>query len=169
MMPPTKKPAWPPAKPSGGGMAPPSGSPFKQKPPMVPFGGKMPGKMMADGGGLGAPAPIGSGGPPMPPAGAAGAAGPGAAPPMGGAEPDMDDTGAPAIQPEAVHYHDDAQSCQMCQFMDEGGQCSVLQMQVSPDGGCAAYEAKGGDQGQGGMMPGEDAGGMDDGTSGGQQ
>ncbi len=139
------------------------------RPPMgAQMGGmKRPMPHMADGGAMGAPAPIGGSPDDMPPPAAAGA----------GPDPDMDqdqDQGmgmGAAVSPEAVHYHDDAQSCQMCQHMGPDGTCAVLKMQVSPDGGCAAYEGKAQDmdQDQGGMMPGEDAGGMDQGTSGGQQ
>lgn len=124
------------------------------------------GKFMADGG-LGSPAPIG------------GPAGMGSAPPMpgkspappapgGGADPDADmDMDSPGVRPEAVHYHDDAQSCSGCSFMGADQQCAVLKMQVSPDGGCNAFEAKGGDDMSGGAQPGEDDGADDMGTSGG--
>jgi hypothetical protein len=101
--------------------------------------------MMA-GGGFGAPAPIGGAAPeddlpPAPPPTAP------LAPPASagnGLDPDQDqdlDASAPMIKPESLHYHDDAQNCQSCQYMAEGGHCSVLQMQVSPDGGCNAFEA----------------------------
>jgi hypothetical protein len=114
--------------------------------------------MMADGGSaIGTPPPIGGGGA-MPPD-------PSAAPPdptQGGA------AGAPtAPSPEALHYHDDAQNCQACQYMADGGQCSVLQMQVAPEGSCNAFQAKGGgDADDLGMMPGEDQGGGGQGPSG---
>jgi hypothetical protein len=64
---------------------------------------------------------------------------------MGGdpGEPDADDMGGgAAVKPEAVNYHPDEHECQMCQYMDDGGNCSVLKMQVSPVGGCNAFEAK---------------------------
>lgn len=80
--------------------------------------------------GLGSPSMIGE--PPSPQA----------PPPMQG-EPDSDDMGGPAaVKPEAVHYHDDPQSCSMCEYMGEGGQCAILKMQVNPEGGCAAFENK---------------------------
>lgn len=80
--------------------------------------------------------------------------------------PDMDDTqssptptmGAggemPVISPEAVNYHDDARSCQGCQFMSPDSQCQVLQMQVSPAGGCNAFQPGAGGQPDQGMQPG---------------
>lgn len=54
----------------------------------------------------------------------------------------------PIIKPEAVGYHDDEWTCDTCQFFSDGGQCQVLQMQVSPKGACQAFEpmAGGGDQ-----------------------
>ena len=103
----------------------------------------------------------------------------GAPPDIGGGDPDMDqdqDQGAapaasagplPVIKPESVNYHDDAQNCSGCQHMDDSGQCAVLQMQVSPDGGCNAFDAKamdtngGGDTGAGfgpGNAPADDSG-----------
>lgn len=102
-------------------------------------------RMMDDGGMMGNPMPIGDDdaddqGAPPPDASAA--------PPDQGAGPQGDMGPAPAIKPESVHYHDDLQQCSGCQFMGPDGQCSVLQMQVSPTGGCSAYEAGGGgDQG----------------------
>lgn len=127
------------------------------------------GKFMADGG-LGSPAPIGGpaamGGPPQMP-------GKSAPPPpaAAGADPDGDgDIDSPGVRPEAVHYHDDAQSCAGCSFMGADQQCEVLRIQVSPDGGCNAFEAKG-DQGgddMAGAQPGEDAGGDDMGGGYGQ-
>lgn len=94
------------------------------------------------------------------------AAGPAAAPAPG----DQSDPGMPPIiKPEAVMYHDDPQSCQSCQYMSDEGQCAVLQMAVSPEGGCTAFEAKADDQGAGdpglGGQPGEDNGGGGEGTS----
>ncbi len=100
--------------------------------------------MFADGG-FGAPDPIGepdaSAMPPPPPAAA------------GGMDPDMD---SPTIRPEAVAYHDDAQSCQTCSHFS-GGQCAVLKMQVSPEGGCNAFEGGAPTEDTGEMPP--DAGG----------
>ena len=83
----------------------------------------------------------------------------------GGGEPDADDTsmlqggqddggaasaqmspGAgqlPMIKPESVFYHDQPTSCKTCQFNDGSNNCSVLQMQISPDGGCTAWEQGG--------------------------
>lgn len=66
--------------------------------------------------------------------------------------PDMDDMpggppeGSPAgempiIKPESVNYHDDAQNCSGCSFMTPDSQCKILQMQISPTGGCSAFEA----------------------------
>ncbi len=104
--------------------------------------------MFADGG-FGAPEPIGMGEdpamPPPPPAAA------------GGMDPDMDqDMDSPTIRPEAVAYHDDAQSCQTCSHFS-GGQCAVLKMQVSPEGGCNAFEG-GAPTEDTGEMPPDDAG-----------
>lgn len=85
-------------------------------------------------------------------------------PPIGGAPddqdmaPDTDDQaggpqeGSPAgemgmppvIKPESVNYHDMEQKCSGCQYFGQDGQCAVLQMQVSPDGACNAWEAAGG-------------------------
>lgn len=147
----------------GGGAAP----GFRARPgAMPPPRGKMP--MMADGGAaMGAPAPIGGMDDAPPPA-----AGPGAgAPPPPDADQD-NDMDSPVVKPEAVNYHDDPHSCQSCMYMSGDGQCSVLKMQVSPEGGCNAFEAKGAggdDEMGGGMMPGEDAGDTGMGTSGGQQ
>ncbi len=104
---------------------------------------KAPMPMMADGGGFGAPPPIGddSAPPDM------------SAPPP--PEPDPAAAGGSTIRPESVNYHDEAQSCSACQYMDDGSQCAVLNMQVSPDGGCTAFEAKGagGDDEQSEPMP----------------
>lgn len=116
-----------------------------------PFRGNAPApkakpKMMA-GGGFGAPGPFGGGAPPAPDAGPP--------PPeaAGPADPDMDgDMDSPTVKPESVNYHDDPQSCSQCQYMGDGGQCSVLKMQVSPDGGCNAFESgapAGADEGMG--------------------
>lgn len=109
-------------------------------------------RMYADGG-MGMPGPVG--GAPMvdPTEGqqAPGEAGPAAdMPPM------------PAIEPTAVNYHDDEHKCSLCSYQT-GNQCSVLQMEVSPVGGCTAFKGgaepdaddmgAGGDQGN---QPGED-------------
>ncbi len=57
------------------------------------------------------------------------------------------------IRPEAVGYHDHPVACgganggPACQYYGQDGQCAVLAMSVSKDGGCEAYEAGGGDQG----------------------
>lgn len=112
------------------------------------------------------------------------------APPMIGGMPDDDDSqigapvgqpddqgdsgaqgggGMPAIKPEAVSYHDDPVACSGCQFFGQDGQCAVLQMQVSPQGGCTAFEAGGGmgdtDMSQG-MPTGASGAQNPDGTSG---
>lgn len=110
----------------------PKGAPMQQMPPK-PKGAPV--QMMA-GGGFGAPGPLGSDAPPPPDISAGGA--------PGGADPDMDgDMDSPTVKPESVNYHDDAQSCSQCQYMGDGGMCSVLKMQVSPDGGCNAFEGGG--------------------------
>lgn len=57
------------------------------------------------------------------------------APPAGGP--------IPVIKPEAVAYHDDPHSCQGCMYFGQDSNCAVLQMQVSPEGGCNAFEAGG--------------------------
>lgn len=91
--------------------------------------------------------------------------GAGAPDPSAGAGP------MPMIKPESVNYHDDPHSCQTCQYMGQDSQCAVLQMQVSPQGGCNAFEAGGGggapepDQDDMGSQPGEDAGDTGMGTS----
>lgn len=83
-------------------------------------------------------------------------------PPIGGMPEDQGDTQAgpvagdstpppspgggplPVIKPEAVAYHDDPHSCQGCMYFGQDSNCAVLQMQVSPEGGCNAFEAGGG-------------------------
>ncbi len=71
----------------------------------------------------------------------------GAATDATGADPDNDgDGGGVKIDPSAVNYHDDAQSCQGCAHFSNGN-CAVLQMQVSPDGGCNAFSSGGQDAG----------------------
>lgn len=50
----------------------------------------------------------------------------------------------PVIKPEAVAYHDDPHSCQGCMYFGQDSNCAVLQMQVSTEGGCNAFEAAGG-------------------------
>lgn len=91
--------------------------------------------MMADGGLIPGPGPIGGGGPPrgvMPPKKRD-------APPM--QDPDMDgDVDTPVIRPEAVNYHDEPHSCSACKYNTDG-QCGVLQMEISLEGGCNAFEA----------------------------
>lgn len=117
------------------------------------------GPMMADGGPMGSPSPIGgdeeeNAAPPAPAAGAGAAPPP---PPGLGADTDQDnDFDNPVVRPESVNYHDDPQTCETCQYMADSGQCSVLRMQVSPQGGCNAFEPKagGGEEGED-MMPGE--------------
>jgi hypothetical protein len=141
-------------------------APFQKMPPRggAPMQRMAPGPQMMADGGVGAPPPIG-----------------------GDGEPDADDTsmlqggqddggaasaqmspGAgqmPMIKPEAVFYHDQPTSCKTCQFNDGSNNCSVLQMQISPDGGCTAWEQGGGDQGA--PVGGPDmGGGADMGTSG---
>lgn len=118
-------------------MPPPSFRPGSKKPA---FGGK---PMMADGG-FGSPEPIGGPMPGLPP-------GPPAPPPDQEPDTGMD---SPTIKPEAVNYHDDPHSCSACQYMSEDSQCAILKMAVSPDGGCTAFEAKGGaDEEQGEISP----------------
>lgn len=137
------------AAPPMGGMA--GGLPG-QKPNFRRVGGKtIP--MMADGG-IGIPAPIGGG--PM--------AGGAPAPPDMDNDQDMDAGGGPSIKPESVNYHDDAQNCGLCEYMGDDSQCAVLKMAVSPDGGCNAFEAKGGDQGEGGGAPAAGGGDTDQDT-----
>lgn len=65
----------------------------------------------------------------------------------------------PVIKPEAVAYHDEPQSCQGCMYFGQDSNCAVLQMQVSPEGGCNAFEA-----GAGGGEP--DADDMNDPSGG---
>jgi len=60
-------------------------------------------------------------------------------PSSGAAPPDQSEGMMPKIAPEAVNYHDEAQSCQMCQYYG-GGQCEVLQMPVQAEGGCTAFD-----------------------------
>ena len=56
-------------------------------------------------------------------------------------------TGAtPAVPPEAVHYHDEEQRCELCQHFGQDGQCAVLQMPVQAEGGCNAFSAQDADQ-----------------------
>lgn len=125
---------------------------------------------MADGGApddFGAPGGIGDAGPPP----AAAPPPPDAAAPPDNDADDMQGGGASSgITPQALDYHDDKQECQGCQYMDEGGNCSVLKMQVAPEGWCKAYSGKMGDQDMGDMggmggQPGEDNGGGGAGTS----
>lgn len=84
-------------------------------------------KMMADGG-MGAPPPPGG---------------------MGG--PDDQDMGAPSgavPSPESLHYHDTPEQCQTCKFMGQDGMCAILQISVSPEGGCNAHSGNDQDQDQ---------------------
>lgn len=113
------------------------------KPPFRQMGGKtIP--MMANGG-MGTPPPIGG----MPDDDAP------PAPPLEGADPDNDgDIDNPTIKPEMVNYHDDPHSCQTCANFGDDGQCEVLKMPVSPDGGCNAFASKGGDDAMGDMADG---------------
>lgn len=99
----------------------PGDSPFADTPPI----GGMPDDQGAD-----QAAPATAAGPPPPPDPGAG----------GGAGGPM-----PVIKPEAVAYHDDPHSCQGCQYFGQDSNCAVLQMQVSPEGGCNAFEAGGGE------------------------
>lgn len=102
--------------------------PFRAKPKMPP--------KMADGG-FGAPEPLGGMAKAMPRA----AAPPPAMDDPGMTDPDMDgDTDSPVIRPEALNYHDELHQCSGCQHFSDG-QCNVLKMEVSPEGGCNAYEA----------------------------
>lgn len=68
-----------------------------------------------------------------------------AAPPSPSSRPPAT-TGEPSaggVSPEHVHYHDDEQRCDGCSNFGRGNQCSVLQMPVSPEGGCNAYQSGG--------------------------
>lgn len=47
---------------------------------------------------------------------------------------------ATAPSPEAVHYHDELQRCDLCSHFGDDGQCEVLQMQVQAEGGCSAFD-----------------------------
>jgi hypothetical protein len=114
-----------------------------QKPNFRNVGGKTV-PFMADGGsGMGVPAPIGGGAaPPPPPA----------------VDPDQDqnqDMGAmPTLRPESVSYHDEKQECQICANYGQDGTCSLLRVQVSPEGGCSAFEGQGAtDEGAEGEPP----------------
>lgn len=58
------------------------------------------------------------------------------------AAPGADSDAPPApgrVTPEAVHYHEDEQRCDTCDYFGRGNQCSVLNMPVSPEGGCNAF------------------------------
>jgi hypothetical protein len=70
------------------------------------------------------------------------------------ADPDADTdqdsqaaSGTPSVPPDAVHYHDDEQRCELCDNYGQDGQCSLLQMQVQPQGGCNAFTAQQGGDG----------------------
>jgi hypothetical protein len=120
--------------------------------------------MMADGGAMGAPAPIG-GAPDDDDDDQMQAQGPGPQqdPDQDG---DIDNSGggaSPVVKPESLNYHDDLHTCETCQYMNGDGSCSVLQMQVSPQGGCNAFESKGD---EGAMPEGEGTEDNDMGTSG---
>ncbi len=121
MAPPTRRPP-------GRGMPPPmmaDGDPGQDDSPFAdtpPIGG------MPDDQGAAAGAPIGDT----------------SGPPQGAGAGDM-----PVIRPESVAYHDELHTCETCQYMGQDGNCAVLQMQVSPQGGCNAFEAgAGGEQEQ---------------------
>ena len=90
--------------------------------------------------GLDMPSPIGG----KPPTG----------PPPPEAEPDADDTGG-GVKPEALMYHAEEHECQMCSHMDESGNCDILKMQVSPVGGCNAFEAGKQSEEESGEAPGQ--------------
>jgi hypothetical protein len=47
--------------------------------------------------------------------------------------------------PESTHYHEDEQRCELCSHMDADGQCAVLNMTVSPTGGCDKFDGTGTD------------------------
>ncbi len=67
---------------------------------------------------------------------------------------DADDMGdGVKIDPSAVHYHPDPQSCGTCEYMGEDGQCAILKIQVTPEGACSAYEGKEGGEGEEMMAP----------------
>lgn len=110
-------------------------------------------RMYADGG-MGMPGPVGGGAPMEDPT--EGQQAPGEAGPAAGMPP------MPAIEPTAVNYHDDEHKCSLCSYQS-GNQCSVLQMEVSPVGGCTAFKGGGepdaddmGAGGNQGNQPGED-------------
>lgn len=84
---------------------------------------------------LGAPSDFGSAAPPASPAGRAPTA-------------DEAPAAAGAVSPEHVHYHDDEQRCDMCANFGRGNQCAVLNIPVSPEGGCNAFQASGSDMGR---------------------
>jgi len=150
----------------------PPAPPFRPRPPQGGIPGKspMPGQkpnfrnvggktipFMADGG-LGAPAPIGGG-----PAAAA------PAPPDMDNDQDQDAGAGPVVKPEAVGYHDHLVRCDSCTNYGQDGNCALLRMQVSGEGGCQAWDAAGGEGEEAGgpMQPGEDMGeGADMGAGG---
>ncbi|MBV8831637.1 MAG: hypothetical protein JO108_20705 [Acidobacteriaceae bacterium] len=51
-------------------------------------------------------------------------------------------TAAATVSPEALHYHDEAQRCELCEHFGQDGQCAVLQMTVQPEGGCNAFSGR---------------------------
>ena len=170
-------------KPPMGGISPTAPPPYraqKQKIGMGPqgVGGSQtpfapPRAPMMASGGIGIPAPIGKPSGMMPPDMDAGA------PDM--PPPDQGSGQMPVISPEAVGYTDTQKICGPvesiqwpgCKYMGSDGQCAVLQMQVSPTGGCqAGIPVDGGDQDQDDMTgaePGTDDGSDAMGTSGGNQ
>lgn len=76
------------------------------------------------------------------------------APPTDEAEPDGDEMPSTAPSPEALHYVDHAEPCSDCQHMSESGQCAILQMPVTPDGHCVAFEGRdGGEMDEAEPMP----------------
>ena len=120
-------------------------------------------RMMDDGGMMGNPAPISDDddddqGPP--PDASQGPPSDQGAGPQGG-------MGGAIIRPEAVQYHDQAQACSTCMHMTGDNQCEILAMQISPEGGCTAWEDGG--QGAGAQGPVDTGAGFaqnDQGTSG---
>ncbi len=75
----------------------------------------------------------------------------------------------PIIKPESVNFHDQDQDCSGCMYFGEGNQCAVLQIQVSEESGCNAWEASGApdqDESQGPIDTGAGFSQNDAGTSG---
>lgn len=72
---------------------------------------------------------------------------------------DADDMGAGVKpSPDALHYHPDPQMCSSCEYMQGQGNCAILGIQVTPDGGCVAWEGKEGGMGEEMGEPEEDMG-----------